>query len=104
MSAGISSCHESTTVKEVIERLRLGLYAMVREGEIRTELPVISKIKDEDIDFRRLVFVTDSVGPKNLMKHGYMEYVVQRAIDLGFDNHCSYTDGYAECGRAFCFG
>ncbi|MDY7036717.1 MAG: adenine deaminase C-terminal domain-containing protein, partial [Thermodesulfobacteriota bacterium] len=43
------------------------------------------RIKDENIDFRRLAVASDSVGAKHLMEQGYMDYVVQRAIDLGFD-------------------
>ncbi len=85
MAAGISSCHEATTAEEAIERLRLGIYTMIREGDVRRELSAISKIKDEDIDFRRLTLVTDSVNPNRLMKDGYMEVLVQKAIDFGFD-------------------
>ncbi len=85
ISAGVSSCHEATTVEETIDRLRLGIHAMIREGDIRRELPVISAIKDESIEFRRLVLTTDGIGPKRLMTDGYMEFVVQRAIDFGFD-------------------
>ena len=31
-AAGISSCHEPITAEEALERLRLGIYVMVREG------------------------------------------------------------------------
>jgi adenine deaminase len=85
VATGISSCHESTTVEELLERLRLGLWTMIREGDIRAELPAVSGIKDHDIDFRRLILVSDGIVPKRLMADGYMEYVVQRAIDFGFD-------------------
>ncbi|MDY6911860.1 MAG: adenine deaminase C-terminal domain-containing protein [Chloroflexota bacterium] len=85
MAAGISSCHESTTVEEALERMRMGIHTMIREGDIRMELPVISRITEENIDFRRLILVTDGVGPRRLMSDGYMEFVVQRAIDFGFD-------------------
>ena len=85
IAAGISACHESTTVEEALERVRLGIHTMIREGDIRMELPVISKIKDESIDLRRLTLVTDGVGPKRVMTDGYMEFVLQRAIDFGFD-------------------
>jgi adenine deaminase len=84
VASGISSCHEAVTAEEALERLRLGLHVMVRQGDIRRELLAISKIKDENIDFRRLILVTDGV-PKSLMNNGYMEHVVQEAIDLGFD-------------------
>jgi len=85
IASGISSCHEPINVEEVMERLRLGIHTMIREGDTRRDLEAIAKIKDEKIDFRRLVLVTDGLGPKRLMEYGYMEFVVQKAIDLGFD-------------------
>ena len=84
-AAGISSCHEPISAEEALSRLRLGLYVMIREGSIRRDLEAISKIKDSNIDFRRLILVTDGVSPADLLQKGYMEYVVQKAIDCGFD-------------------
>jgi len=85
IAAGISSCHEPIKADEVLERLRLGLYVMIREGSIRRDLQEISKIKDFGIDLRRLVLVSDGVEPKDLLEKGYMEFIVQKAIDCGFD-------------------
>lgn len=85
VASGVSSDHESTTADEVRERLRLGLFVVIREGEIRRELEEISKIRDENIDLTRVGFGTDSLGPWQLVNDGYMDFVVQRAIDLGFD-------------------
>lgn len=84
-ACGISSCHEPITAEQVILRLRLGLYVMIREGSIRRDLEEISKIKDFPIDFRRLILVTDGVTPVDILNKGYMEYVVQKAIDSGFN-------------------
>ncbi len=84
-AAGISSCHEPISAEEALSRLRLGLYVMIREGSIRRDLEAISKIRDFGIDFRRLILVTDGVSPADLLHKGYMEYVVQKAIDCGFD-------------------
>ncbi len=84
-ATGISSCHEPITADEVLSRLRLGLYVMIREGSIRRDLAEISKIKDMGVDTRRLILVTDGVTPADLIGKGYMEYVVQKAIDCGFD-------------------
>jgi len=39
---GISSCHEPINADQVLERLRLGLHIMVREGSIRRDLAEIS--------------------------------------------------------------
>jgi adenine deaminase len=85
VASGISSCHEPTNAKEVIERLRLGLCVMIREGSIRRDLEEISKIKETGINPRRLALVTDGVTPKDLLEKGYMEFIVQKAIDCGFD-------------------
>ena len=85
VASGVSSCHESINVDEVLERLRLGLWVMVREGDVRQDLEAIAKIKDEKIDFRRLCLVTDGLSPKQLKECGCMEFIVQKAIDLGFD-------------------
>ncbi|MFC1926114.1 adenine deaminase C-terminal domain-containing protein, partial [Chloroflexota bacterium] len=60
-------------------------HVMIREGDVRRDLEAIASIKDEPIDFRRLVFCTDVVHPEHLIEHGHMEFVVQKAIDLGFD-------------------
>ncbi|MFC1995963.1 adenine deaminase C-terminal domain-containing protein, partial [Chloroflexota bacterium] len=42
-------------------------------------------LKNENIDFRRLILCTDGIGPWQLTTNGYMEFVVQRATDLGFN-------------------
>lgn len=84
-STGISSCHEPITPDEVLERLRLGIHVMIREGSIRRDLENIVKIKGSGLDFRRLSLVTDGIDPCDLMEKGYMEYIVQKAIDFGFD-------------------
>jgi len=84
ISLGVSSCHEPVTVEEVLERLRAGLFVHLREGETRSDLEAVSSIKDKNIDFRRLGLATDGVDPERLTTKGYMEFVVQKAIDLGF--------------------
>ncbi len=84
-SLGVSSCHEPTTAEEVLERLRLGMFVLVREGETRRETEAIARIKDENIDLRRLILASDGLGPWQLVADGYMEFIVQKAIKLGFD-------------------
>jgi adenine deaminase len=82
---GISSCHEPINADQVLDRLRLGLHVMVREGAVRKDLQEIAKIKDLGIDLRRLVLVSDGITPADLMANGYMETLVQKAIDYGFE-------------------
>ena len=82
---GFSSCHEPIRAEEVLERLRLGMYVMIREGSIRRDLEQISKIARMGVDLRRLILVTDGVGPTDLLARGYMECLVQKAMDCGFE-------------------
>lgn len=84
-ACGVSSCHEPIKAEEVLDRLRLGIYVMIREGSIRRDLAEIAGIKDMVADTRRLILTTDGISPADLMEVGYMEYLVQKAIDCGFD-------------------
>jgi len=85
VSGGISSCHEPINAAQVLERLRMGLHIMVREGSVRRDLAEIAKIKDTGIDLRRLILSTDGVEPRDLIEKGYMEFVLRKAIEYGFD-------------------
>lgn len=82
---GVSSCHEPINADQVLARLRTGLHIMIREGSIRRDLEDIAKIKERGIDLRRLILATDGASPSDLLEKGYMEYVVQKAIDCGFE-------------------
>ncbi len=85
IAGGVSSCHEPTTMDEVIERLRLGIYVLAREGETRQDLAAIAEIKEKKLDLRHLALVSDGVTLKQLVEKGHMEVILQKAVDLGFD-------------------
>lgn len=82
VASGVQSCHEAITTEDVLNRLEMGLYAMIREGDIRRDLEIILPLK-EKIDFRRLILVTDGTNPDLLIQKGYLKDVVQKAVDLG---------------------
>ncbi|MBN1367711.1 MAG: adenine deaminase [Dehalococcoidales bacterium] len=81
---GTSSCHEPITVEETLERLRLGVFVMVREGVVRKELGEVAKIKDEKIDFTLLGICSDGVDPRQFVHQGYMDFIVQKLVNYGF--------------------
>lgn len=85
IASGITSCHEPINADQVVQRLRLGLHIMAREGAVRKDLDEIAKITKQAIDLRRLILVSDSISPQDLMENGYMESIVQKAIDCGFE-------------------
>jgi len=87
---GVSSCHEPITEKEVLERLRLGYWVMIREGGIRKELEGVKNIFKKKIDFRRLALSTDSVYPEGLLTEGYLDASLRSALKLGVAPKLAY--------------
>ncbi|RAQ95610.1 adenine deaminase [Thermogemmatispora tikiterensis] len=83
-SAGISSDHECTTVAEARERLRLGMWLMIREGSAARNLEALLPLIQE-LHPPRAFFVTDDRDPLDLLERGHIDSMVRRAIELGLD-------------------
>jgi adenine deaminase len=83
-AAGALSCHEAISPENVLARLELGFYVMVREGDVRSDLGVLGPIKDK-VDFRRVILVTDGSNPEMVVKQGYLVDVIQKTVDMGID-------------------
>ena len=85
-AAGISSCHESTTAADALNRLRLGMYAMMREGSAWHDIKAtIKSLTETRSDSRRAVLVSDDSHPETLLSTGHLNHVVRRAIEEGLD-------------------
>jgi adenine deaminase len=87
---GVSSCHEPITEKEILERLRLGYWVMIREGGNRKELKGVKGIFKKKIDFRRLVLSTDGVDPEGFLTEGYLDASLRSALKLGVPPKLAY--------------
>lgn len=84
IAAGIRSDHECTTVKEAIEKLRLGMYIMIREGTfIKNLMDLLPLITPENS--RRCCFVTDDRHPNDILREGHINFMIKKAIDFGID-------------------
>jgi adenine deaminase len=81
-AAGAVSCHEAVSAEDVLSRLEMGFWVMLREGYIRKDLeslrPLIGKI-----ELNRCCLCTDGVGPDLLLSRGYFTDVVQKAVAMG---------------------
>ena len=84
VAAGTSSCHEATHWEEALERLRLGMAVMIREGYIRRELQAVAPVREAVKDLRGLMLCTDFADPEMVMESGCMDELVRRAIACGF--------------------
>ena len=85
-SAGITSCHESTEEIQAIQKLRNGMYAMLREGSGATNVAnTIKAVTRKKLDSRHACLVTDDREPSDLVNEGQVDYVIRRAIQEGVD-------------------
>jgi adenine deaminase len=86
VSSGILSCHEPTNFDQVLERLRLGMWIMIREGSIRRDLKeIIPKVLSHGTYLNRLMFCSDGLDPLDLSKYGHIDYCIKESIKLGLD-------------------
>nr|BBH95050.1 adenine deaminase [Thermogemmatispora argillosa] len=83
-AAGILSDHECTTPAEARERLRLGMWLMIREGSAARNLEALLPLIKE-LHPPRAFFVTDDRDPLDLLERGHIDSMVRRAIELGLD-------------------
>lgn len=83
VAEGISSCHEPITAEEVADRLRLGLWVLLRQGGVRKELEGASGVFNLPLDFRRLALSTDGQHPQGFLDEGYLDAAVREALRRG---------------------
>jgi adenine deaminase len=84
LAAGIESDHETTLAEEAEEKLRLGMWLMVRQGSTEHNLgdllPVVERFRA-----RRAMLVTDDRHPADLRDEGHLDHALRLAIRQGLD-------------------
>jgi len=83
-AAGVMSDHECTTLEEARQRIRLGMWLMIREGSAARNLEALLPLVKE-LHPPRVFFVTDDRDPQDLTTRGHIDSMVRRAIELGLD-------------------
>lgn len=84
VAAGIHTEHECTTVKEMINRLRLGMYILIREGSAAKNLSALVEGVTES-NMRRCLFCTDDKHPHEILNSGHINYNLKLAVGCGID-------------------
>ncbi len=84
LTAKIRSDHECTTAKEAKEKLKSGMWIMVREGSTARNLKDLIPLVNAKTG-RRFIFVTDDRHPKELLEEGHIDSMVREAIRCGLD-------------------
>ncbi|MBU4077726.1 MAG: adenine deaminase [Euryarchaeota archaeon] len=85
MSAGISTDHESVTYDEMLEKARLGMKIMLREGSAaKCFEDFIPGLLREGISFENFFFATDDMNAADLLT-GHIDTLVRKSISLGVE-------------------
>jgi len=84
LSAGILSDHESTTLEEGSEKLRRGMYLMIREGSSEKNMDALLPLVTDNT-YKRCFFVVDDRNCSDLLREGDIDAVVRKAIGRGLE-------------------
>ena len=86
VSSGILSCHEPTNFDQVLERLRLGMWIMIREGSIRRDLnEIIPLVLSNTTHTNRLMFCSDGLDPFDIIEFGHIDHCIRESVKLGLN-------------------
>ena len=84
IAAGISTDHECETPEELREKVRKGMYVMLRQGTAcRNVLQFLPGV--DEGNWRRILFCTDDRQPQTIKEEGALNYGVSLAIRNGLD-------------------
>ncbi len=84
LSAGIDSEHEATSYEEGKEKLRKGMFLMIREGSSEKNLEALLPLVNDNT-YKRCLFMVDDRTCFDLLRDGDVDAVVRKAIKLGLD-------------------
>ena len=86
IASGIRCCHESTRAEDALAKMRLGMYALLREGSAWHDLHEVAKaLTEKKVDSRYACLISDDTHPHTLIGRGHLDYIVRRAIEEGID-------------------
>ncbi|GAJ11229.1 unnamed protein product, partial [marine sediment metagenome] len=84
IAAGILSDHESVSLAEARDKLRQGMFIMIREGSSEKNLDALLPLVT-DKTCKRCFFVVDDRSCADLLRDGDIDAVVRKAIRRGLD-------------------
>ena len=81
-AAGIRSDHECYSAEEGRQRLRAGMWVLIREATAARNLEALAPLVAE-FGPHRLALCTDDREPEHISEVGHMNHVVRTAVELG---------------------
>ena len=82
VAAGIRSDHEALTLEEGRERLRRGMWLLIREASMARSLQALLPLVKE-FGTNRIAFCTDDRDPEDIAENGHINGMVREAVAAG---------------------
>ncbi len=82
VAAGIGTDHETTTLAEAEEKLRLGMRILIREGSAARDFATLAPLIDQWPE--QVMFCSDDLHPDDLID-GHIDRLLRRAVALDID-------------------
>src|SRR5512132_348559 len=82
VAAGIRSDHEMSTIEEGRQRLRVGMWVLIREASGARNLHALLPLVEE-FGPHRLAFCTDDREPEHIAEDGHINSMVREAVAAG---------------------
>ncbi len=81
---GLADDHECVDYEEAVSRLQLGMSVLVREGSTERNLdPIMKGVVKNGTYSHHMMFCTDDKHPDEILEEGHIDFMVNRAIELG---------------------
>jgi adenine deaminase len=84
VAAGFNACHESTTADQALEKLRLGMQVMAREGSASPDLSaLLDLVRSHPMSARFTMLCSDEEDPNDLLTIGHMDDKLRKTVRAG---------------------
>ncbi len=80
--AGVRSDHESTELAEAVEKLRLGLHVLLREGSTERNLSTLAPLVNAH-NTMNCSFATDDKLAGDLVNEGHIDHCIRKVLAMG---------------------
>lgn len=100
-TAGIGTDHECETIEEMHEKIKRGMYVLIREGTAARNLEALVKGVN-NYNSRWCLFCTDDKHPEDIINRGHINNNIKMAVKLGMDPITAIQ--MATINAAHCYG
>ncbi len=101
-AAGITDDHEPVEWEEALDRMRMGLDVMIREGSGARNLDMfVTNALEKGYSFDNTFFCTDDKQITDIAAEGHINYNVNRAIELGVEPLTAITMASLNAAKHF---